>query len=88
MSTLRIINVAMTTRIMSAELNQADKLIGTNYDIWHRKMEFLLIEHDISTYLTTAMVAPIEGAGTQAQYRRDLEIFAAWTKKDRRAILC
>ena len=66
MLTLRIINVAMTTRIMSVELNQADKLIGTNYDIWRRKMEFFLTEHDLSTYLTTVMVAPIEGAGTQA----------------------
>ena len=75
----------MTTRIMSAELNQADKLIGTNYDMWRRRMEFLLTEHDLSTYLTTAMVAPIEGAGTQAQYHRDLEIFEVWTKKDRRA---
>ena len=73
----------MTTRIMSAELNQANKLIGTNYDMWRRKMEFLLTEHDLSTYLTTAMVASIEGAGTQAQYHRDLEIFEAWTKKDR-----
>ena len=80
MSTLCIINVAMTTRIMLAELNQADKLIGTNYDIWRRKMEFLMTEHDLSTYLTTVMVAPIEGAGTQAQYRR--ETFEAWTKKD------
>ena len=84
MSTLRIVNVAMTTRIMSVELNQTDKLIGTNYDMWHRKMEFLLTEHDLSTYLTNAMVAPIEGTGTQAQYRRDLETFEAWTKKDRR----
>ena len=82
MSTLRIINVAMTTRIMSTELNQADKLIGTNYDMWRRKMKFLLTEHDLSTYLTTTMMASIEGAGTQAQYRRDLETFEAWTKKD------
>ena len=64
MSTLRIINVAMTTRIMSAELNQANKLIGTNYDMWRRKMEFLLTEHDFSTYLTIAMVAPIKGTST------------------------
>ena len=84
MSTLRIINVAMKTRIMSTELNQANNLIGTNYDMWPRKMEFLLTEHDLSTYLTTTMVAPIEGAGTQAQYRRDLETFEAWTKKDHR----
>ena len=76
MSTLRIINV-VTTRIMSAELNQADKLIDINYDMWHRKMEFLLTEHNLSTYLTIAMVAPIKGAGTQAQYRRDLETFEA-----------
>ena len=47
-------------------------------------MEFLLTEHDLSTYLTNAMVAPIEGTGTQAQYRRGLETFEAWTKKDRR----
>ena len=67
----------MTTRIMSVELNQADKLIGTNYGMWRRKMEFLLTEHDFSTYLTTAMVTPMEGAGTYAQYRRDLETFEA-----------
>ena len=84
MSTLRIINVAMKPRIMLAELNQADKLIGTNYDIWCRKMEFLLTEHDLSTYLITAMVAPIEGVGTQAKYHRGLETFEAWTKMDRR----
>ena len=84
MSTLRIINVAMTTRIMSPELNQADKLIGINYDMWRRKMEFLLTEHGLSTYLTTVMVAPIKGVGTQAQYRRDLDTFEAWTKRDRR----
>ena len=77
MSTLRIINVAMTTRIMSTELNQPDKLIGTNYDMWRKKMEFLLTEHDLSTYLTTAMVAPIKGVGTQAQYHCDLETFEA-----------
>ena len=64
MSTLSIINVAITTRILSNKLNQVDKLIGTNYDMWRRKMEFLLTEHDLSTYLTIAMVAPIEGAGT------------------------
>ena len=84
MSTLGIINVALTTRIMSVELNQADKLICTNYDMWRRKMEFLMTEHDLSTYLTTAMVAPIEGVGTQAQYCHDLETFEGWTKKDRR----
>ena len=82
MSTLRIINVPMTTRIMLDELNQADKQIGTNYDMWRRKMEFLLTEHDLSTYLTTTMVEPTEGVGTQAQYRHDLETFEALTKKD------
>ena len=46
-------------------------------------MESLLTKHYLSTYLTTAIVVPIEGAGTQAQYRRDLETFEAWTKKDR-----
>ena len=64
MSTLHIINAVITTRIMPAELNQADKLICTNYDMWRRKTEFLMTEHDLSTNLTTVMVAPIEGAGT------------------------
>ena len=50
--------------------------------MWRRKMKFLLTEHDLSTYLTTAMVTPIEGAGTQAQYHRDLKTFEAWNKKD------
>ena len=57
-------HVAMTIRIMLAEFNQADKQIGINYDMWRRKMEFLMTEHDLSTYLTTAMMALIKGAGT------------------------
>ena len=35
--------------------------------------KFLLTEHDLSNYLTTAMVTPIEGTGTRAQYRHDLK---------------
>ncbi|GAV62055.1 hypothetical protein CFOL_v3_05579 [Cephalotus follicularis] len=71
----------MATKNIIADLNKGEKLTGTNYDIWHKKMTFLLNEQELFEHLTTIMTRPPEG--NTAQSRRDLEAFETWSKKDR-----
>ena len=35
------------TRSIVANLNQGDKLDDKNYDVWHRKIQYLLEEQDM-----------------------------------------
>ncbi|GAV71141.1 UBN2_3 domain-containing protein [Cephalotus follicularis] len=72
-------NVA--TKNIIAYLNKGEKLTGINYDIWHKKITFLPNEQELYEHLTTAVTRPPEG--NTAQHCRDLEIFDAWSKKDR-----
>ncbi|GAV69694.1 UBN2_3 domain-containing protein [Cephalotus follicularis] len=71
----------MATKNIIANLNKGEKLTGTNYNIWHKKMTFLLNEQELYEHLTTTMTRPSEG--NTAQHHRDLEVFEAWSKKDR-----
>ncbi|XP_077251591.1 uncharacterized protein LOC143890792 [Tasmannia lanceolata] len=71
----------MATKSVVADLTNGEKLVGTNYDIWHRKIQYLLNEQDLMEHLTITMDSPPEG--TKAQHRRDLEAYQAWFKKDR-----
>ena len=36
-----------TTRSMVVELNKGDQLNDKNYDVWHRKIQYLLEEQDL-----------------------------------------
>ncbi|KAL6290046.1 hypothetical protein ACE6H2_007556 [Prunus campanulata] len=71
----------MATKNVVADLNKGDKLEGTNYDIWHRKIQYLLNEQELLETLTNSMVEP--EVGQTAQHRRDLEAYQTWFKKDR-----
>ncbi|GAV61396.1 UBN2_2 domain-containing protein [Cephalotus follicularis] len=64
----------MASKNIIADLNKGEKLTGTNYDIWHKKMTFLLNEQELYEHLTTIMTRPS---------RRDLEVFETWSKKNR-----
>ncbi|GAV60284.1 UBN2_3 domain-containing protein [Cephalotus follicularis] len=70
----------MASKNIIADLNKREKLTDTNYDIWHKKMKFLLNEQELYEHLTTTMTKPPKGS--TAQHRRDLEVFEAWSKKD------
>ncbi|GAV91515.1 UBN2_2 domain-containing protein [Cephalotus follicularis] len=74
----------MATKNIIADLNKGEKLIGTNYDIWHKKMTFLLNEQELFEHLTTILTRSPEGNTTQS--RRDHEDFETWSKKDRCAL--
>ncbi|GAV84472.1 UBN2_3 domain-containing protein [Cephalotus follicularis] len=71
----------MATKNIIADLNKGENLTGTNYDILHKKMTFLLNEQELYEHLTTTMTRPPKG--NTSQHRRDLEVFETWSKKDR-----
>lgn len=50
-------------------LNQ-NRFDGTNYDMWHRKIQHLLNEKKVLSHLTKSMIQPDEGM--TAQHCRDL----------------
>jgi len=64
------------------DLNKGQKVDGENYDIWHRKVQYLLDEKEVLKILTQSMEAPPE-EGNSPQHRRDVETYAQWAKKDR-----
>ena len=66
------------TKSIVADLNHGDKLNEKNYDVWHRKIQYLLEEQDMLETITQPMAEPEQS--TTAQHRRDLE---AYKRKDR-----
>ncbi|KAK2977437.1 hypothetical protein RJ640_028598 [Escallonia rubra] len=56
----------MATKNVIADLVKGEKLNGDNYDVWHKKMKFMLNEQELEEHLTKEMVVP-----TEAQPLRD-----------------
>jgi hypothetical protein len=73
----------MATKTSITEVTRDEKLLGDNYDIWHRKIQYLLNEKEVLETLTMEMEMPEEG--NTAQHRRDMEAYQNWFKKDRSA---
>ena len=54
--------VEMTaTKSIVADLNQGDKLNDKNYDVWHRKIQYLLEEQAMLKTITRPMAEPEHG---------------------------
>lgn len=71
----------MASKNIVADLIKGEKLDGDNYDIWHRKIQYLLSEQEVLETLTHAMDEPEQG--NTVQHRRDLEAYQKWFKNDR-----
>ena len=80
MSTCVMNVVNMATKNVVADLTKGEKLAGTNYEMWHRKIPYLLNEQEVLETLTNVMMQPENGNTTQ--HRRDLEAYESWVKKD------
>ena len=65
----------MASKNIIADWNKGKKLDGENYEIWHRKIQHLLIEKEILKTPTHSMEAPLE-EDSDPQHRRDVEIYA------------
>ena len=72
--------VNMVTKNVLVDLTKGEKLDGTNYGMWHRKIQYLLNEQEVLETLTNVMMR--HENGNTAQQRRDLEAYESWVKKD------
>ena len=70
----------MASKSIVADLNKGEKLNGDNFDIWHRKVQYILEEQEVLETLNNVMNEPENGA--TAQHRRDQEAYVAWKKKN------
>ena len=51
-----------------------------NYDVWHRKIQYVLEEQDMLETITQPMAEPEQG--NTVQHRRDMEAYQAYKRKD------
>jgi len=64
-----------------ADLNHGDKLSEKNYNVWHRKIKYLLEEQEMLETITQPMAKP-EQENT-AQHKLDMEAYQTYKHKDR-----
>ena len=67
---LCLVEMAITRSIV-VDLNQGDKLNDKNYDVWHRKIQYLLEEQDMLETISQPMVEPKHG--TTAQHKQAID---------------
>ena len=70
----------MASKGIVANLNKGEKLDSKNYNIWHRKIQYVLNEQEVLKTLTHSLSKPDEGSTEQHQH--DLTAYESWHKKD------
>ena len=70
----------MASKGIVANLNKGEKLDSKNYNIWHRKIQYVLNEQEVLKTLTHSLSKPDEGS--IEQHQRDLAAYESWCKKD------
>ncbi|KAK2973062.1 hypothetical protein RJ640_023559 [Escallonia rubra] len=70
----------MVTKNVIADLVKGEKLNVDNYDVWHKKMKFMMNEQELEEHLTKEMVTP-----TEVQPLRDHTAYQKWNQKNRSA---
>ena len=70
----------MASKSIITDLNKEEKLDDDKYDIYHRKIQYILDEQEVLETLTQEMTAPEDG--NTAQHRHDQEAYQSWLKKD------
>ena len=71
----------VASKSIIADLNHGDKLNEKNYDVWHRKIEYLLEEQEMLETITQPMVEPEHG--DTAQHKLDMEAYQTYKRQDR-----
>lgn len=65
--------VIMANKNVVANLTKGEKLDETNYDMWHRKIQYLLNKQDVLKNPSHLMIQPEEG--NTFQHRRDMKAY-------------
>uniref|UniRef100_A0A0D3D3E6 DUF4219 domain-containing protein n=1 Tax=Brassica oleracea var. oleracea TaxID=109376 RepID=A0A0D3D3E6_BRAOL len=63
-----------------AELNRGEKQDGDNYDIWYRKIHYVLEEQEVKETVSHLMEDHVQG--TTSQHERVKEAYTAWKTKN------
>ena len=72
-------NMAIATKNIVAELNKGEKLNGDNFDVWHRRVQYILEEQEYLETLHHTMSEP--EYGDTPHHQKNLEAYQAWKKK-------
>jgi len=70
----------MASKGIVADLNKGEKLDGENYDIWHRKIRYVLNEQEVLETLSHSLTEPEQEDTEQDTW--DIAAFENWRKKD------
>lgn len=71
---------------MIGDLSTSEKLDGTNYDIWHRKIQYLLNEREVLETISAIVMKPVEPQDPlDKKYLEDMKLHDEWVRKDRSA---
>jgi len=76
---------------MIGDLSTNEKLGGSNYDMWHRKIQLLLNEREVLEHLTTTMSARAtkdkenKDITSIEEYQASLVAYQEWYQKDHKA---
>ncbi|ONK57838.1 uncharacterized protein A4U43_C09F4710 [Asparagus officinalis] len=73
--------IMAATKSIVADLNKGEKLNEKNYDVWHRKIQYILKEQDMLETIIQSVIEPEPGNITQ--HKCDHEAFQDWKRKDR-----
>ena len=57
----------MASKGIVANINKGEKLDGENYNIWHRKIQYVLNKQEVIETLTHSLSKPNEGSTEQHQ---------------------
>ena len=68
MSTCVMNVVNMATKNVVTDLTKREKLDGTNYDMWHRKIQYLLNEQEVLETLNNVMMRLENGNTAQRSF--------------------
>ena len=68
MSTCVMNVVNMATKNVVADLTKGEKLDGTNYDMWHRKIQILLNEQEVLETINNVMMRLENGNTAQRSF--------------------
>jgi S-methylmethionine-dependent homocysteine/selenocysteine methylase len=73
-----ILNVVkMASKSIIAYLNKGEKLdVDNYYDIWHRKIRYVLNKQEVLEAITQSMTAPQQR--DNPQHQRDLDASESW----------
>ena len=85
---IELVDMAANNAMIN-EISTSQKLDGSNYDMWKRKIQYLLNERDLLEHLTIAKFLPSDTDKddkpidtSSVQYQESFQAYQHWSNKD------